>query len=108
MSQYALEYLRHKLVATVQATLWRNLSGRLGVRWQDRVGTYTTFAGDLCPYRPYALMDARLAWTQSRFTVYAEANNLLDNRTYVDFGNVPQPGRWIVAGVTWRLSRAPR
>ena len=105
VSQYALEYLRHKLVAILQAPLWRNLSGRLGVRWQDRVGTYTTFSGELHPYRPYALMDARLAWSQTRFSVYAEANNLLNNRTYVDFGNVPQPGRWIVAGVTWRLSR---
>lgn len=103
MSQYALEYLRHKLVATVQAPLWCNLSGRLGVRWQDRVGTYTTFEGDVREYSPYALMDARLAWTQSRFTLYAEASNLLNNRSYVDFGNVPQPGRWIVIGTTWNL-----
>ena len=108
VSQYAMEYLRHKLVATVQAPLWRHLSGRLGVRWQDRVGTYTTFEGELCHYRPYALMDARLAWTQSRFSVYAEASNLLNNRSYTDFGNVPQPGRWIVAGVTWRFGKLIR
>ncbi|MBO7140281.1 MAG: TonB-dependent receptor [Prevotella sp.] len=108
VSQYALEYLRHKLVAILQAPLWRNLSGRLGVRWQDRVGTYTTFSGELCPYRPYALMDARLAWSQPRFTLYAEANNLLNNRSYTDFGNVPQPGRWVVAGVTWHLGKMSR
>ena len=108
VSQYALEYLRHKLVATIQAPLWRNLSGRLGVRWQDRVGTYTTFSGDLHPYRPYALMDARLSWSLPRFTLYAETNNLLNNRSYVDFGNVPQPGRWVVAGVTWRMGKMAR
>ena len=103
VSQYALEYLRHKLVATVQMPLWRNLSGRVGVRWQDRVGTYTTFEGDVRDYRPYALMDARLAWTARRYTLYAEVNNLLDNRSYVDYGNVPQPGAWVVAGATWRF-----
>ncbi|MBR6189377.1 MAG: TonB-dependent receptor [Prevotella sp.] len=107
VSQYALEYLRHKLVATIQAPLWRNLSGRLGLRWQDRKGTYTTFSGDLCPYRPYALMDARLSWTQSRITLYAEASNLLNNRSYVDFGNVPQPGRWLVVGFSWRYVNLP-
>ena len=107
VSQYAMEHLRHKLVATIQAPLWRNLSGRVGVRWQDRVGTYTTFEGDVREYRPYALMDARLAWTERRFTLYAQANNLLNNRSYVDFGNVSQPGRWVVGGVTWHLGRVP-
>ncbi len=103
VSQYAMEYLRHKLVATIQMPLWQKLSGRLGVRWQDRVGKYTDFNGDLLDYRPYALMDARLSWDDSRFAVFAEANNLLDNRSYVDFGNVPQPGRWVVLGLSWHI-----
>jgi len=105
VSQYALEYLRHKLVASAQSNLWRQLSLRVDLRWQDRVGAYTTFDGDIRDYRPYALMDARLQWKAPRYTVYAEVNNLLDNRSYVDFGNVAQPGAWFTIGAryTFRL-----
>ena len=100
VSQYAMEYLRHKLVATVQTPVWRRLDARLGVRWQDRVGTYTTFEGETRSYRPYALMDARLSWNAPRYSIYTEVNNLLNNRSYTDFGNVPQPGVWFVVGLT--------
>jgi len=31
-------------------------------------------------------------------TMFLEINNLFDNE-YVDFGNIPQPGRWMRAGV---------
>ena len=98
VSQYALEYLRHKLVAKIQTNVWRNLNLGVGLRWQDRVGSYTTFSGEVKDYRPYALMDARLAWNEKNYSLFAEVNNLLDNRDYVDYGNVPQPGAWIVVG----------
>jgi iron complex outermembrane receptor protein len=105
VSQYALEYLRHKLIASLQMHVWRQLSFRAGLRWQDRVGSYTTFTGEVLDYRPYALADARIQWSVPRYTLYLEANNLANNRSYVDFGNVPQPGRWIVAGICLRLKQ---
>ena len=101
VSQYALEYLRHKLVAALHTQLWRHLSLTLSYRWQDRMGKYTTFTGDVCDYKPFALVDARLQWQTPRYTLYAEANNLFDNRHYVDFGNVPQPGIWFIAGLKY-------
>ena len=103
VSQYALEYLRHKFVATLQVPVWRQLDARLGFRWQDREGSYTTFDGQVRPYRPFALADARLQWAVRRCTVYAEVNNLLNNRRYVDYGNVPQPGTWVVVGTKLHL-----
>ena len=99
VSQYALEYLRHKLVAGLQTKEWRGFSMRLNCRWQDRVGAYTSFDGTLCDYRPYALVDARIQKQTQRYLVYVEANNLFDNRSYVDFGNVQQPGLWVVTGL---------
>lgn len=98
VSQYALEYLRNKLVANLQLNIWKRLSASLHLRWQDRMGTYTDFNGEVKEYRPFVLFDARIAWTTSRCTLYAEANNVLNNRDYVEYGNVPQPGRWIVVG----------
>ena len=103
VSQYALEYLRHKLVVRLQSSLWRQLSLGMNVRWQDRMGTYTGFDGLVHDYRPFALVDARLAWTAQRYTLYAEVNNVLDNRNYVDYGNVPQPGAWLIVGARWHI-----
>jgi len=103
VSQYALEYLRHKLVAHLQTNPWRQLYLGVNLRWQDRVGTYTDFSGIVQDYRMFALVNARLSWQQPRYTLYAEVNNLFDNRDYVDYGNVPQPGCWLVAGLQYRI-----
>ena len=102
VSQYALEYLRHKLVANARLQLSKPLSLSLNFRWQDRVGSYTDFDGTVCDYEPYALLDTRLTWQQPRWKVYLEANNLFDTR-YHDYGLVTQPGRWLIAGISLAL-----
>ena len=102
VSQYALEYLRHKLVANAQLQLMKRLSLGLDFRWQDRVGSYTDFDGKVCDYEPYALVDARLTWQQTKWKAYLEANNVFDTR-YHDYGLVEQPGRWIIAGISLHL-----
>ena len=102
VSQYALEYLRHKLVAHARIQLLKPLSLSLNFRWQDRVGTYTDFGGIVCDYKPYALFDSRLTWQQPKWKVYLEANNLFDTR-YHDYGLVEQPGRWLIAGFSLGL-----
>ena len=102
VSQYALEYLRHKLVANTRLQFSKMLSLSLNFRWQDRVGSYTDFDGTVCDYEPYALLDTRLTWQQLRWKVYLEANNLFDTR-YHDYGLVTQPGRWLIAGISLAL-----
>ena len=101
-SQYTLEYLRHKLVAQLQANLWKRLNANLSYRMQDRTGTYTNADGEITDYKPYGIVDARLSWNADSFTLYVEANNLLD-KTYVDFGHIAQPGRWWMAGFSIQL-----
>ena len=88
-SQYTLEYLRHKLVAQLQANLWKRLHANISYRMQDRTGTYTNADGEITEYKPYGIVDARLSWNADNYTMYVEANNLL-NKTYVDFGHIPQ------------------
>ena len=102
VSQYALEYLRHKLTARVDLPLVKRLTLGLNFRWQDRVGQYTDFDGATHDYEPYALLDARLTWQQNQWKVYAEANNLTDKR-YRDYGLVEQPGRWLIFGASITL-----
>lgn len=103
-SQYSLEYLRHKLTAQLRMRLTENLDLTLGYRWQDRMGSYTSVDGEVRNYHPYSVVDARLAWTKDTYSIYVEGNNLTGHR-YVDYGNVPQPGCWIMGGVKLFLDR---
>ena len=117
VSQYVLEYLRHKLVANIHIPLLRRQSAVLRrcrsqstsrltldatLRCQDRAGQYTDFDGSVCNYRPFALIDTRLSWHHPTYELYLKANNLLNTR-YRDYGLVPQPGRWLIVGITARL-----
>ena len=102
VSQYALEYLRHKLVAHAMLPIIKRVSLDLNLRWQDRVGSYTDFNGEVCGYKPYTLADVRLTWQERRWKVYVESNNLFDTR-YHDYGLVEQPGRWLIAGASVTL-----
>ena len=61
------------------------------------MGSYKDPAGVLHRYRSYGLLDARLSWNMPKYSLYLEGNNLL-NRSYVDVGNVKQPGCWVMAG----------
>lgn len=107
-SNYALEYLRHKLVATLDHRIWRQLTATWAFRWQDRMGSYIKYAsvndvGTLVDYEPYALLDLRLQWTAPRYRIYLEGNNLT-NHTYYDLGNIPQPGFCFKVGASIRLN----
>ena len=97
-SRSTLEYLRHKATASLEMNPWRRLNLTLKYRFQERCGTFTDADGSVRGFAPYAVTDARASWNADSWKVYAEANNLF-NKTYYDFGQVPQPGIWIVAGV---------
>ena len=98
VSQYALEYLRHKLVADIKVPIVKHLTLSANLRWQDRAGQYTDFDGSVCEYKPFALLDTRLTWQKQHYELYTEVNNLTDTH-YRDYGLVEQPGRWIIAGL---------
>ena len=66
------------------------------------MGSYTTTDGEVKAYRPYSIIDARLAWTRDTYSIYIEGNNLTAHR-YVDYGNVEQPGCWIIGGMKLTL-----
>ncbi|MBP5420759.1 MAG: TonB-dependent receptor [Bacteroidales bacterium] len=103
-SNYALEYLRNKFTASIDANIVANLSANVNFRFQDRNGSYIKYdanhksTGELVAYKPYSLVDMRLTWTQKHWSVYASANNLF-NVEYYDLGNIPQPGIWLKLGL---------
>ncbi len=91
-SNYAMEYLRHKLVVSGDWTFWRYMGVNASVRYHDRMGDYT----------PYATLDLKLRWADPRYEVWVQGNNVTDTH-YTDIGGVPQPGIWVTAGVKWRI-----
>ena len=110
-SNYAMEYLRHKFVASVTHRILSVKSEKLkainelllswDVRWQQRVGSYVS-DGQLYGYHPYWTLDAKLQWDTARYNLYVQATNLTNHR-YRDLGAVPQPGIWVMAGARVRL-----
>ena len=102
-----MEYLRHKLVATIDHRIVSRLNASWSLRWQDRVGGYIRYenaqsTGELVNYAPYATLDLKLRWTAKHYELWTEATNLT-NRRYFDLGNIPQPGIVVLAGVKVRL-----
>lgn len=97
-TQSTLEYLRHKLVVNVQLNPYKALNVGVNYRFQDRAGTFTDTYGAVQNYKPYSIVDCRIAWEQSSYNIFLEANNLFGTK-YVDYGHVPQPGLWLMAGV---------
>lgn len=101
-STYALEYLRHKFVASVDVEVVPSLTLSVFYRFQDRVGTFTDSEGQVKGFKPYGVFDAKLSYDWLKFQFYLEGNNLT-NIKYHDFGRIPQPGFWFMAGVKFSL-----
>ena len=97
-----LEYLKYKAVAGLHLNLPLNLELGVKYRYQDRAGTFTDTDGQVRPYEPYSIIDARLQWVNTRYSIYLEGNNLT-NRQYFDYGSVPQPGFWVITGISFSL-----
>ncbi len=111
-SNYALEYLRHKLVATLEHRLVGALEAAWSVRLQNREGGYLVYTaagtntGELRPYGTHAIVDLRLRLplktAAGSVTLFADAQNLTAH-SYYDLGNVRQPRAVFMAGVNYRL-----
>lgn len=98
-SRSTLEYLKHKVVVGLHFGILPNLVLGVNLRYQDRAGSYTDTDGEVKDYEPYLLTDARLQWEKGKLKVFIEGNNLT-NRSYIDYGCVPQPGVWGTAGMS--------
>ncbi|MCD8261271.1 MAG: TonB-dependent receptor [Bacteroides sp.] len=103
ISEYTLDYLRHKLVVRLDHRIYSHLSASWAFRWQKRMGTYQNKEGIATPYPAFALLDLQLSWHTERYKIYGEINNLLD-RNYYDLGNILQPGFWLKAGVSYTFA----
>ncbi|MFB6318910.1 TonB-dependent receptor plug domain-containing protein [Saccharicrinis sp. FJH54] len=112
-SRYALDYLKHKFTVTLNHSVVSKIFAEWNASWQDRAGTYQKYLGrdpetsDLLyqttPYAPFWMVSGKVYWENDRLKLFAEASNIFDVK-YMDVANVVQPGRWVKAGVVFRIN----
>jgi len=108
ISKYALDYLKHKVVLTVDHAILKNLSASWKAAYLDRVGTYdanTVYGASsiIKDFTPYFMLDGRISWSQKKFDIYGDLNNIL-NAKYADYGGLPQPGISANIGIRLKLN----
>jgi len=108
ISKYALDYLKHKVVVSVDHSVVRNLTATWKLAYLDRSGTYDANKVYGAPsiitnFTPYFMLDGRLNWSHRKFDIYGDVNNIL-NASYADYGGLIQPGTNVNVGVRIKLN----
>jgi len=108
ISKYALDYLKHKIVVSIDHSVLQNLSASWKVAYLDRSGTYDAnkvygAASIIENFTPYCMLDGRLNWSHKKFDIYADVNNIL-NADYADYGGLTQPGTSANIGIRLKLN----
>lgn len=105
ISQYALNYLKHKFVARLSLPV-KDFVFNIAAKYSSREGSYVKYtnnvAGEQVDYEPFFVFDANANYTFGHFTLSLQATNVFDKQ-YYDIGNIIQPGRWIVGGIRYSL-----
>jgi iron complex outermembrane receptor protein len=92
ISRYALNYLRHQVIMNFQHFLFvKALQVNWILRYADREN-----ADD------YFLTDLKISYPWKQFRFFINATNIF-NTDYYEIAFIPMPGRWIKAGLTYKL-----
>ncbi|PTN05606.1 TonB-dependent siderophore receptor [Mangrovibacterium marinum] len=105
-SNYVLDNLKHKLVLSLDHAIAGRLQASWKFRYQDRNGSYARYVDAAYVgeenYQPFWLADLKVFWKSPSTQIYCTVANLFDQH-YFDLGNLVQPGRWISAGISYKL-----
>lgn len=89
-SKYALNHLRHQVIAQARLRLFSRFSVQLVSRYLERINAES-----------FQVYDMRMGANFNTVDIALDVNNLL-NETYVESGYVPMPGRVMRLSVTWK------
>jgi len=102
-SYYVMDYLKQNFRLGLNHKLVSKLSATWNLSWQEREGAYTNFSnGSSTPYKSFWLIDLKLSWVATKYSIYTEVSNLF-NKKYIDIANVMQPRRWITIGFSYKF-----
>ncbi|MDR3094556.1 MAG: TonB-dependent receptor [Bacteroidales bacterium] len=108
ISNYALDYLKHKFVFHLDHRIVGKLNANWKVAFQDRNGNYMKFnlndgTETATPYDAFWQIDLRVYYDTSRWNIFAEASNLTDQKHH-DLGNLTLPGIWVRGGINIKIA----
>lgn len=104
-SSFVFDYLRDKFTVSLNYELFKNFDMGWYFRMQKRMGGYKKYQNgtldqQLTDYPFYSILDVKLNYRLNDFNFNLSINNLYD-RHYFDRGNIPQPGFWMMGGVSY-------
>jgi iron complex outermembrane receptor protein len=104
-SFYALDYLKHKATFSASHKIYKNFSASWTAIWQKRAGAYTDYPSNIeTPYNHFTTVNFRTSWSHKSFKAFFEIINI-GNVSYIDLGNIVQPGRWLSAGISFEIGQ---
>src|SRR5690606_23183177 len=86
LSKYALESLKHQVIAKAIAG-YKGLNITLTERFQERIND-----------KSYFLTDMRVAYKYQNYGIFINATNIFDTQ-YTEVAAAPMPGRWFSLGL---------
>ncbi|MCD7935251.1 MAG: TonB-dependent receptor [Tannerellaceae bacterium] len=106
-TQYALKYLRDKFTVKLNHQLIPDLTVDWFFRFQKRIGNYQYYENgidmeEFRPYRGFSTLDVKLNYRYKEVGLHLTFNNLY-NTQYLDLGNIPQAGFWLIGGISYTL-----
>ncbi len=105
ISKYVLDYLKHKLTATVSHNTFAGISANWSIIYKNRNGQYLDYVNShyqLFDYQPYWLANLKLSkdYKNTRFAISVE--NVFDTQ-YNDLSYIKMPGRWFIAELVYKV-----
>lgn len=105
VSNYALDYLKDKLVINIENQIFNGLGLNWKVSLYNRNGFYFDIISNSDKtYEKYVLFDLRIFYALQKLNLYLESTNIA-NTSYIDHNNVPVPGRWIILGINYQINK---
>jgi iron complex outermembrane receptor protein len=92
LSQYILELLRHQFITEITYSVPLNIIFNWAFRYENRYN-----------FDSYFIIDLKLSRSFNNFDLSLSALNLF-NKSYMDISGIPLPGRWLKAGINFRIT----
>ncbi|MEI6089008.1 MAG: TonB-dependent receptor [bacterium] len=103
VSYYVLDYLKHKIGISLSHRIVKSITAVWSASYQERMGSYVlSTTGEEKNYDPFWLFNAKINWEIKQFSLFLDVSNILAQK-YFYYSEVPQPERWVKAGISYKL-----
>lgn len=92
LARYALDNLRHQIIAKLETRFLRNFTNEVVYRYNERLNNGS-----------YNLVDDKLSFVKTDFSIYILINNLT-NTSYTETFGVQMPQRWFHIGLSYNIN----